>query len=355
VSIKAKHVDVVGEFLITGYVNDTDGETPYRVRWSAIGDPTDFTVSQTTQADFQDIPNGGAVTGIVGGGQVATIMMERQIVRLKYAGLPVIFEVDITDQQRGCAYQGGFANVGTAIYYLAHDGFYVYNGESSRPIGAERVNQWFFDRFNPAYANRLSCAADPKNQVIAWAFASNESDAGEPDLMLLYNYAVDQWSYAEISVDTLSSLLSSGYTLEQLDDFSTSLDAITVSLDSGQWEGGELFFGGARDGKLISFNGTPLTATLETPEFEVAQGRHGLITEVHPYYDGIPDAIEVQCASRPRQNIAYSFNSASSLNDAGFCPVRSQGRYHKIRMVLTGGEWSNAQGVAHVTRKMGRR
>jgi len=354
VSIRARYVTVANEFLVTGFVNDSDGQTPYRVRWSAIGDPTDFTVSSTTQADFQDIPSGGAVTGLVGGEEL-TILMENQIVRGTSAGTPLIWQFDVVDQQRGCAFPFAYANVGRRVYYLSNDGFYAYDGQGSQPIGAERVNRWFFDHFDRAFAYRITTGVDPLNETVAWAFPSTESGDGTPDTILLYNYAVDKWSYVRTDVTALNQLFTAGYTLEDLDSLYGSLEDVAASLDSSQWQGGQLFFGGASDRRIVSFAGSPLPAVMETPEFEVSQGRHGLMTEVHPYVQGEPNGLSVQASSRARKSDPVAFNAASGLNDADFCPVRSQGRYHRIRMNIDGGVWQHAYGISHVTRRMGRR
>jgi hypothetical protein len=42
------------------------------------------------------------------------------------------------------------------------------------------------------------------------------------------------------------------------------------------------------------------------------------------------------------------------MNDEGFAPFRSSGRYHRLRMNLTG-NWSTAQGIDVEARGIGRR
>ena len=48
--------------------------------------------------------------------------------------------------------------------------------------------------------------------------------------------------------------------------------------------------------------------------------------------------------SRSRQIDQPVFTEASSLNAAGYCPTRSAGAYHRIRLSVTG-DWDTAQGV----------
>jgi len=99
VSLKAKFVTVIGDFLVTAY----NENQPQRVRWSALNDPTDFTVSQTTQSDFQDIVGDhGAIQGIVGGeyGIVFTEKATNQVLVLLYqVVLPTMVVFLITCQK----------------------------------------------------------------------------------------------------------------------------------------------------------------------------------------------------------------------------------------------------------------
>ncbi|BCV05594.1 MAG: hypothetical protein CM15mV111_210 [uncultured marine virus] len=99
---KAKYIAVVRDFVMTGFTNTTAaGTKPYRTQWSALGDATSWAVSATTQADFQDIDDLGDITGLVGG-EYATILLEKGIVRASYIGSPLIFQFDKVELNRGC-------------------------------------------------------------------------------------------------------------------------------------------------------------------------------------------------------------------------------------------------------------
>jgi|11BtaG_2_1085332.scaffolds.fasta_scaffold07881_2 hypothetical protein len=353
---KAKHIAVVRDFVMCANTNDvTDGEKPYRVRWSAIGDATDWAVSATTQADFQDISDMGAVTGIVGG-EYATILMEKGIVRAQYVGSPLIFEFDKVQISRGCKIAGSVVSYGKRVFYLSDDGFYMFDGQQSTPIGAERVNSYFLKRFQSNFANRMSAVIDPLRQIVVWSYASADSD-GSPDELIMYNYATNKWSTAEIGLDAMSPLFSAGYTLENLATISTNIDTLPSSLDSPVYKGGEYFFAGAKDNKIQTFTGATLPATIETGEFDVQAGKSSLINNVIPYVEnksGAAATISVQVASRSTQNEPLSFSAASTVNSDNFCPVRSSGRFHRIRLNLTG-DWAHATGVDVDAQVRGRR
>ena len=239
---KAKYIAVVRDFVMTGYTNDpTDGNKPYRVRWSGIGDHTSWAISAATQADFQDIADLGDVTGLVGG-EYATILLEKGIVRAHYIGSPLIFQFDPVETGRGCKVPGSVCNVGNSVFFLADDGFYMFDGQQSVPIGAEKVNRFFLEDWDSAYAKNMSASADPVKQIIVWSYASRQAINGQPDKLIIYNYALDKWSTANVTADLVAPIYTAGYTLEGLDAAFGTLDVLPASLDSSIYRGGELSF-----------------------------------------------------------------------------------------------------------------
>ena len=345
---KAKYIAVVRDFVMTGYTNDAvDGNKPYRVRWSGIGDHTSWAISAATQADYQDIADMGDVTGLVGG-EYATILLEKGIVRASYIGSPLIFQFDKVETVRGCKVPGSVCNVGHSVFYLADDGFYMFDGERSQPIGAEKVNRFFLEDWDGAYAKNMSASADPLRQIIVWSYTSTTSVDGSPDKMLIYNYALNRWSTAEIAVDLVAPIYTAGYTLEDLDTaFGGSIDVLPASLDGAIYRGGEFLFAASKDKKIQTFTGDTLNAVVETAEFEGKTGFFTMLRGIIPYVtlrENASGNVTAQVASRNRQIDTYTFNSSTSLNTDNIIPVRSAGRYHRIRLNITGG-WKKAQGI----------
>ena len=64
--------------------------------------------------------------------------------------------------------------------------------------------------------------------------------------------------------------------------------------------------------------------------------------------------LSIQVASRSRQIDTTSYSTAVSLNDDNNCPVRSNGRYHRVR-VNASGTWKHALGVDVDAVALGRR
>ena len=348
---KAEFIAVVRDQVWTANIDEGSGRIPFRARWSAINNSTQWTVG-TDQADFQDIPDAGAITGLVGG-EYATILMEKAIVRASYVGTPLIYQIDKVETARGCAFSGSVTNIGNTVFYLADDGFYAFDGGKSVPIGAEKVNKFFFNDFNSAFSDKLSCAVDPTNQIVVWSYVSNANSSGTtPDRLLIYNYAIQRWSLADVSVDFIAPFFTAGYTLEALDNLASNLDSLPAPLDSNLYKGGSFLFGGSVDKRISSFTGQPLSAIIETSEFAINKGRHSLVTRSVPYFKN--GSVTVQVGARDRQDNDVTFSTANSLTDEGFVQHRSQGRFHRIRMNISG-FWDFAQGFDIEGQAIGRR
>ena len=354
---KAKFIAVVRDQVMLGYTNDgVDGEKPYRLWWSGVNSATSWT-SGTALSDYQDVADAGDCTGLVGG-EYAIALFERAIVRLSFVGAPLVYQVDRLTNQRGCSVPGSVASVGSGlVFFLSDDGFYMLRGQDLVPIGAEKINRWFLDRFKVADKENVVSAVDPINQNVIWAFPSTASATGENDEILVYNYNLNRWSYAEVDCTALSQLFTAGYTLEQLDNINSSIDALPASLDDALYKGGSFFFAGAKDKKVHSFTGDCLDATIETGEFQVSPGKRSLINNVIPYLtnkSGQSPTVSVAVGSRSRQIDQPTFTSASAINTDGYCPVRSHGGFHRVRMSVTG-DWEVAQGVDVDAKQIGMR
>ena len=351
----AREIAVVRDFVVTGNVTYSSATHRSRVRWSAINDATSWTIG-TDQADFQDIPDAGQITGLVGG-EFGVVLMERAIARMQYVGSPLIFTFEKVETNHGCNYPNSVASLGASqVFYLADDGFFMFNGQKSIPIGAEKVDQFFFDDLDFANSDRISCTIDPENQVVMWGYPS-VNGIGNPDRILVYNYAVQKWALVELDHELLSSSLTPTFSLEALDTLSASLDDLTTSLDSRFYSGGFFQLSAGKDKKIHTITGAPLEATLETTEFEPANMRHSLIRSVTPYVTtkgAVAPTVTSQLASRTRQIDGYTYGSAVTLNNDNTCPIRGSGRYHRIR-VNVNGDWRYALGVDIDASAMGRR
>lgn len=340
---KAAHVTVVRDFVVTGY----QPEYKNRVQWSGIDDPLTWTSSQVTQSDFQDLPDGGDIRGVTGG-EFGLILLERSIFRMSYVGTPFVFQFDNISRNIGCYESNSVVQYHGITYFLADDGFYGCDGQSIIPIGAEKVNRYFFGNLDEGQIDKMSAAVDPFRNLVVWGYPS----ISDTYRLLFYHIPTKKWSFADSTVNRIANTATPGSTLEDLDVFSASIDALGFSLDDRQWLGGKMVFGGVSGQKVITFGGSPKAARIDTADISEGQSAT-MLTLAKPLVDN--GSASVAVSSRMTLNQVNSFGTAVAASSENRVGLRSLGKYHRLRVNPTGDNWQTAIGVDVETQQAGSR
>jgi hypothetical protein len=331
----AKFITVVRDFVVVANTLETT-QQQYRVRWSAINDETDWTENVNTQSDYQDIPDGGQIVGIRGG-EFGLVLLERAIHRMSYVGTPFIFQFDNISRGKGCMVAGSIAQYQGITFFLSDDGFYLCDGQNVTPIGAEKVDRFFLQDASDSDYGTMSAAVDPIRKLVIWNYKSVNGNRN----VLIYNFKTQKWTYGDAGTDYLSEASTSSVTLEQLDSISGSIDALTTSLDSRLYVGGKYFLGGTLATRVMSFTGANQTAVISTGDLDI--GANSVVTLARPIVDN--GSATVAIASRTLLNQGVSFNTAVAASSENRVPLRSAGRYHRLKVTPTGDNWNNAISV----------
>lgn len=194
---RAKYVAVVRDFVVAA--NLGNGVDPSMVRWSDINDETNWTSGAASQSDFQIIPDGGDIVGITGG-EIGIIFLERSIVRMSYIGSPFFFQFDTISRNLGCITNGSIAQYGGVSFFLSDEGFYSCDGAKVANIGANKVDQWFFDNADINQIDSMSSAVDPVLKIVVWNFVDKFGGRS----LLIYNWQIQRWSRGSTDVDFMA-------------------------------------------------------------------------------------------------------------------------------------------------------
>lgn len=317
-----------------------------QVRWCAINNAESWTIG-TNQADSQDIPEGGQVMSMVGG-EFGTVLMERSIYRQTYVGAPAVFQFDRMTEFLGCCAENATATYEQMTFFLDFDGFYmIQGGQGIKPIGSQKVNTFFWADVNQSFLDRVQGIVDPDAISYTVIYPSRDSTDGTPDSLLTYHIVLDRWSRAEITVDLLFRFLSSiGYNTDNIDTVITNTDATAYLTDSNPFFGSgdaQLAAFGS-DKKLATFAGTNMAARVDTAEVQLNDGGRAFVSEVWPICDG--GTLSVNLGTRDLPTSGVTFGGAVAMNATGFCPFRSNARFHRARIeVAAGGTWTHLQGI----------
>ena len=340
----ARFVTVVRDFVVAA--NVSGGEST--VYWSDINNELNWVPSFSSQSDSQYLPDGGNITGLAGG-EYGLVFLERAIYRMTYSGSPFFFQFDAISRTLGCISAGSITQFGGITYFLADDGFYLCDGQNVQPIGLEKVNRWFFDTaVLTDIANTMSATIDPIKGLAVWCFPNKEGGS----LLLIYNIQLKRWAYASTDATSISYILTPSATLEQVDNYDNNLDTLDIPLDSSVWAGGLLEFAGVRAQKIIVFDGTVMSATVSTGDIDAGPS---MVTMARPYVDGSTGSVAI--ATRQALSAPPQYTSYSAANSDGRCPLRSNGRFHRISVQTTAGDtgWDTIVGVDVEIQKSGAR
>lgn len=353
----ARYMCTPKDFLMVGNTSDpVGGVNEARVWWSGSGDPTSWptpgsALAQQQQSDFNDFQGDyGPVTGMVdslAGADVA-IFFERAVWRGVYAGPPTVFNFIPAENARGTRCPNGIVTSGALVYYPADDGFYVFDGSQSTPIGSQKFDQWFWSTVNQNFLWNVIGAADPLSRAIIWIFPSVNASNGIPDTALIYRWDLQRASYAQFSADWLMRILSFGVTLDGFFGLGfTQLDTIPASLDSRQWIGGALNMGVIDTGHhLATFGGPNLPAQIATSTMQATPGKLSWVSSSRPLVQLTTGTPTIAIASRNNQYdpIVYGPDIPPDIN--GDCPQRAEGRYQSALLKIpAGAAWTHAVGV----------
>jgi len=343
----ASRVAIVRDHVVLGDL-DTDQDT---IQWSGLNN-AEIWSDIRYEADSQRLYEGGKVQAVVSG-PYGLVFQENAIRRMDYVGPPVIFSITPISRVRGTPAPNSVTAVGNQVYFYAQDGFFMTDGRQMVPVGEERVNRWFVENASLDDLDTMYGAVDRQNRLVVWAFKSSPSVTGN-DRLLLYNYSVNRWSYAKVDTRFIAEARSVGYTLDGLDTpLPNGIDTDSISVDSDAYRGGALFLlAFAPDAR--AFSGAPLTATLDTIEFDGGQDRRMYINDIRPLIEGT-ELTTVSAALGGRETFTQTpvFSGFEEANRVGLCNVRSDNRYHRVRLQLTGG-FKHAHGVDVFGRPSGR-
>lgn len=372
---KARYICVAKNFAIVANTSDPVGlVNPARIWWSANGDPTNWPTpgsssAQSVQSDYNDMlgPQ-GVITGLAPNltGCDVAIFFERGVFRMIYSGPPDIFDVYPAAAVKGCPFPNGIVQLGSVVYYPAEDGFYVFDGNYSLPVGANKVDKFFFGLLDPTAFNLVVGAADIANKAIVWIFRTIYATTMAPNVMLIYRWDIQRWSVAYIQANWLARI-------------PIAESGIVPTLVQGQLELGVM----TPDNKLSYFAGVPLEAQVGTKAIQIMPNSRtyvqtarplvqtgspqgflltetgsvlttelgiGLLTEV-----GASSGLTVSMSARNNYYDGEVFGPEVAPDISGMCPQRSDGRYHRARVTIAPGIWATMAGVDVVGIKSGLR
>lgn len=335
---QAGAIAVVKTFVVLGRLQGA----PFRIHWSAVGNPTGWTPG-TNLSDVEDLPDGGPVHALVGGENLF-VFQEQKVRRYVFVpGSDVVFQGETFLDDVGTVSPYSITAGGGSIFWYSLRGFMQLAGTETSQIGLEKVNVTFWKDVDLNKFQLFMAASDPRRHLVAWAYKSNAGMSGAFDRVLVYHWGLQRWSLWRISGTYIAPVLQPGLTLEGLDALGTSLDALPFSFDDLRAaDTPQLAFVDA-NGKLGFLTGSEMEAVMETSEAS-GQGKRMYVNGVRPVTDA--SAAYVSLRTRPDLRTPPVFTAEAGMNIDGYCPLLGEGRFYRIRVRIPAGiPWEYAAGV----------
>lgn len=327
----AKFVTVVRDFVVAANTSSATST----VYWSDINDETDWTPSTTSQSDSQFIPDGGDIRGVTGG-EFGVVLLEKAIVRMSYVGSPLFFQFDTIAKNVGCYESNSVVQHGNLTFFLSDDGFYMTDGQSVVPIGAEKIDRHFFTYVDQSKLSQMSAAVDSVRKIVLWQY----TDIFAKKKIIMYNWQSKKWSEGETTTNYLCSSASAGKTLESMDTLGT-MDSIETSFDDRLFAGGKFVLSGVSGAKIVTFTGQPRSGYITSGD--IGNGNQSIVLLAKPKVD--TGSASVSVASRQLLNEVPSYGTTVPADSENRASLRSSGKYHRVRVYPTGANWKTAVGV----------
>jgi hypothetical protein len=337
---QAAYISVVGRFLVlSGLLSN-----PFRVQWSGLNDTTNWT-SGVGSSDFQDFTDGGIVRGVAGG-EFGVVFQDQAIRRMSYIpGSALIFQIERITQDLGLYAPLSLVRSGSDVLFYSSQGFFLIPpGGLPKQIGRERVDRTFITDLDSANLQLFIGAPDPRSSLVFWAYKSGAGATGLYDKLLGYDKALDRFFPLAASGEYLTGISQAGQTLEGLDAISTSIDALTLTLDAyassvqpqlAQWDSSH---------KQGFFTGNNLEATMETGE----QGTDGQRIFVNGFRP-VTDSTTFFGSASYRETIQDTANSTAEVarnSRTGRCDLRKSTRYSRFKVRIPAGTtWTFCAGI----------
>lgn len=356
---KCRRMAVWGPHLVTGNVLFGGTDYPNRLHWcgqtNGVGDPTSWptigsVAAAQARSDKRDL-EGGAIVGLTQGEFGGSIVTERKIYYASLVESSLIFDIQPVEQNRGSRFPGTVAGVGRLVFFYNDDGFWMFNGVESVPIGTQKIDAWFQADLDTIYIPRVCSVIDPVNKLYIVGYPGSGHTAGDLNKVIIFNWspAVQEWTYLDLTganLEFLFQAMNLGYTLDSLDDIGLDIDSLPFSLDSYVWQGGAPLLGAFDTSHRMGFfTGSAMAARLTTGERQLSAGQRSRVTSRTPYATDVGTTVTVSDLTRKRlQGSSLTTWGPFALTADGECPGDSDDRYHRFQMDITGG-FTDATGV----------
>lgn len=113
---------------------NTGLQDPMLVRFTDVGNNTDWTATATNQAGSYRLTNGNQIVSGLASGGLSVLWTDVDMWIMQYLGFPLVYGFFRVARSVGSLCQRGPCLLGSIVYWPGQDGFYQYDGASASPL-----------------------------------------------------------------------------------------------------------------------------------------------------------------------------------------------------------------------------
>ncbi|WP_156851788.1 hypothetical protein, partial [Bartonella refiksaydamii] len=256
---KAGLVKVWGDFVCLMQLTDH----PNRIHWSGLNDASHWTVGDK-DCYYHDFHDGEHVQGATESSNPLVFLRSAVYAGSFTLGSKVPFIFQKIQDKRGARSSGAIACRGSDAFFAGDGGFYQISLDGQLfSIGFEKVDRTVFSTFDKLALDEMQAVIDPVYNRVYWSLKRGNNE----QTTFVYDWGLQKWSTIQGEFFTFFPVFTAGYTLEQLDEISTSLESLPASLDSSIWQSGAPMLGAFdKENRLVVFTGAPMEAIVVSQE-----------------------------------------------------------------------------------------
>lgn len=183
------------QILVAWASSTLDVLDPLLIRWSSVGDYSNWTATAVTQAGQYRIPRGSKIMGGMQGAQQCLIWTDLALWAMQYQGPPFIFGFNEIASGCGLIAPHAAVNIGPATYWMSQKQFFVLQSGVA-PVACP-VWDAIFQNLDTNNISKIRAAANSQFSEVAWYYPS-VNGGGEVDSYVKFNTVLKVWDYGTI-------------------------------------------------------------------------------------------------------------------------------------------------------------
>lgn len=333
----ASIVETVGKFVFVANTSSASNQ----IRWSALGDYTDWTAAVATQSGIDTLEETpGGITAAKRFGNAIVVFKKSSMFLGINVGPPNIWQFELIPGSVGAMSQESVVSIGTPenpkLIFMGEDDFYVFDGARPVKIGTNRVKQEVFGDLLQSRYYACLAAHDTDNSIVRFWYPTNDSP--NPNKCVVYNYLSDKWGRDDRQIEAAADFVSPSITYDGLG----ALYATYASFPNLSYD---LAFAGSNQTVPVIFNTSheikKLTGMAEGTSFITGDlgdpQRFTTVNRVVPIFLQAPTTARLTNYYKNRTGDNLTTGTTTDISSGAF-DFLFDARWHRLEMSFTG-DW----------------